>query len=103
MKTLVGQIDNMPKPHPRYAQMAAAMRATGLNIKDTDFERIDALLEKNRGGQNPEDSRDADIVELSIATALRESGCMSQDFKDADPVDSLIAGYLPQAKTFLVN
>ncbi len=93
-------MENMPKPHPRYAQMAAAMRATGLNIKDTDFEKIDALLEKNRGSKNLDDFKDADPTDLLIANALRESSYLSQDFKDAD---LLIAGYLPQTKQVLVN
>ena len=102
MTTLKG-LDNMPQPHPRYAQMAAAMRATGLTIKDTDFERIDALLEKSRRGKELEDLTDADPTDLLIANALRENGYMSQDFKDADPAELLVAGYLPQAKPFLVN
>jgi hypothetical protein len=102
MTTLKG-LDNRPKPHPRYAQMAAAMRATGLNIKDTDFEKIDALLEKNRRAKELEDFKDADPTDILIANGLRENGQMSQDFKDADTVEFLMAGYLPQAKRFLVN
>lgn len=102
MTSLKG-LDSMPKPHPRYAQMAAAMRATGLNIKDTDFEKIDALLEKNRKSQDCENFKDADPADLLIANVLRESGHMSEDLKDAHPADLLIAGYLPHAKQFLVN
>lgn len=91
------------RPHPRYAQMAAALRATGLNIKDTDFEDIDNLLEKNCMSQNCGDFKDADPTDLLVATVLRESNCMSQDFKDANPADLLVAGYLPQTKQVLVN
>ena len=101
--TILQGLDNMPQPHPRYAQMAAAMRATGLNIKDTDFEKIDALLEKNRKSQDLGDFKDADPTDLFISNALRESSYMSQDFKGTDPADLLLAGYLPQAKRFLVN
>jgi hypothetical protein len=95
------QTAGAPKPHQRYAQMATAMRATGLNIGDSDFEKIDALLEKNR--QNCGDFKDADPTDLSVANALRESNCMSQDFKDADPADLLVAGFLPHTKQVLVN
>lgn len=97
--TVLG-LDTIPKPHPRYAQMAAAMRATGLNIKDTDFETIDALLERNHASKNPEGFEDADSTDLLIANALRESSYMSQDFKDAD---LLIAGFSPQTKQVLLN
>ena len=98
--TTFKQTADRPKPHQRYAQMAAAMRATGLNIGDTDFEKIDGLIEKNRMSQNCGDFKDADSTDLSVANALRESNCMSQDFKDAD---LLVAGYLPQTKQVLVN
>jgi hypothetical protein len=101
--TTLTELDNMPQPHPRYAQMAAAMRATGLNIKDTDFEKIDAMLEKNRMNRDLKDFEDADLIELSVATALSECGYMSQDFKDANPADLLIAGFLPETKQVLVN
>jgi hypothetical protein len=86
---------NVPQPHPRYAQMAAALRATGLNIKDTDWEGIDALLEKNH--QN-----DADPTDLLIADSLIESNYASQDSKD-NSADLVVAGYLPTTKLFLVN
>ena len=91
---MIGGI-KIPQPHPRYAQMAAAMRATGLNIKDTDWERIDALLEKNR-------KNDADLIDLLVADSLIESNYANQDAKD-NSADLVIAGYLPQAKPFLMN
>ncbi|MFZ0279993.1 MAG: hypothetical protein WA254_09890 [Candidatus Sulfotelmatobacter sp.] len=70
----------MPKPLPFYAEIAAASRAMGLVIKDTDYERIDALLE---GSGSPK-------------TTLE-----SHQF--ADPGDALVAGFLPQYEEPLAN
>jgi hypothetical protein len=91
---------SMPKPSPRYAQMAAAIRAMGVSIKDDDYEKIDALLEKHR---RTEASKEADPTDLLVITALLENNGVSQDSKGADPVELLIAGHLPQTKPFLLN
>jgi hypothetical protein len=45
MKRIHGPISHMPKPLPYYAEIAAASRAMGLDIQDTDYEMIDAPLE----------------------------------------------------------
>jgi len=34
-----------PKPHPRYAEIAAACRECGMDVADDDFELIDAMSE----------------------------------------------------------
>lgn len=63
----------MPETLPYYAEIAAASRAMGLDIKDTDYEMIDALLE---GSGSPK-------------TTIE-----SHQF--ADPGDALVAGFLPR-------
>jgi hypothetical protein len=73
MKRLQGPISHKPWPLPYYAEIAAASRAMGLSIKDTDYEMIDALLE---GSGSPK-------------TTLE-----SHQF--ADPGDALVAGFLPR-------
>jgi hypothetical protein len=95
--------DSMPKPHPRYAQIALAFRAAGVNVKDDDFEQIDSLIELEQNRTRRE-SKSVDSIDLLVANALLESNCVSQDDRrDADSADRLIAGYLPQTKQFLVN
>jgi hypothetical protein len=91
---------SLPRPSPRYAQMAAAFRAMGVSIKDDDYEKIDSLLEKHRKN---EASKEADPADLLIISALLENNSVSQDSKGADPVELLIAGHLPQTKSFLLN
>ena len=41
------------RPHPRYAEIAAACRACGMDIADDDFELIDSMSEdpEDRGGE----------------------------------------------------
>jgi hypothetical protein len=39
--------EDVMKPSPRYAEVAATCRAMGLNIADNDYERIDDLPESN--------------------------------------------------------
>jgi hypothetical protein len=73
MKKLQGPIGRVPWPLSYYAEIAAASRAMGLDIKDTDYERIDALLQ---GSGSPK-------------TTLE-----SHQF--ADPGDALVAGFLPR-------
>jgi hypothetical protein len=73
MKRLQGPTSRMPEPLPYYAEIAAASRAMGLDIRDTDYEMIDALLE---GSGSPK-------------TTLE-----SHQF--ADPGDALVAGFLPR-------
>jgi len=81
MKRLQGRLSRRPEPLPYYAEIAAACRAMGLHIKDTDYEMIEALLE---GPGSPK-------------TTLE-----SHQF--ADPGDALVAGFLPIAyKEQLVN
>jgi|HubBroStandDraft_6_1064221.scaffolds.fasta_scaffold55641_3 hypothetical protein len=74
MKRLQGCLSRTPEPLPYYAEIAAACRAMGLHIKDTDYELIEALLE---GPGSPK-------------TTLE-----SHQF--ADPGDALVAGFLPIA------
>jgi hypothetical protein len=74
MKRLQGRLSRPPEPLPYYAEIAAACRAMGLHIKDTDYEMIEALLE---GPGSPK-------------TTLE-----SHQF--ADPGDALVAGFLPIA------
>jgi hypothetical protein len=73
MKRLQGPISHMAKRLPYYAEIAAASRAIGLDIQDTDYEMIDALLE---GSGSPK-------------TTLE-----SHQF--ANPGDALVAGFLPR-------
>ena len=73
MKRLQGHLSRTPEPLPYYAEIAAASRAMGLDIKDTDYEMIEALLE---GSGSPK-------------TTLE-----SHQF--ADPIDALVAGFLPR-------
>ena len=73
MKRLQGHLSRRPEPLPYYAEIAAASRAMGLDIKDTDYEMIEALLE---GSGSPK-------------TTLE-----SHQF--ADPGDALVAGFLPR-------
>jgi hypothetical protein len=73
MKTFSGPISHMSRPLPYYAEIAAASRAMGLDIKDTDYERIDALLE---GSGSPK-------------TTL-------ESHRFANPADALVAGFLPR-------
>jgi hypothetical protein len=73
MKRLQGPVSHMPNPLLYYAEIAAASRAMGLDIQDTDYETIDALLE---GSGSPK-------------TTLE-----SHQF--ANPGDALVAGFLPR-------
>lgn len=73
MKRLQGPISHMPRPLPYYAEIAAASRAMGLDVQDTDYEIIEALLE---GSGSPK-------------TTLE-----SHQF--ANPGDALVAGFLPR-------
>jgi len=38
-------ITGSPKPSPRYAQQAAAMRSVGIEIRDDEYERIDSFVD----------------------------------------------------------
>ena len=104
--TIVSDRTSAPKPSPRYAQLAATWRAAGMNIKDDEFERIDAILtgekwnDPTRRKRTKHDSREIDPVDLFSAEALRDSGYMSEDIPSPDP---LIDGYLPRKKPFLMN
>ena len=73
MKRLQGHLSRTPEPLPYYAEIAAASRAMGLDIKDTDYEMIEALLE---GSGSPK-------------TTLE-----SHQF--ANPGEALVAGFLPR-------
>jgi hypothetical protein len=72
-----GRVEDTFKPSPRYAEIAAACRAIGIDIADDDYERIDTLLESNLMWVTPA--------------------------KDTAPDDFLVAGYLPNGATALVN
>jgi hypothetical protein len=72
-----GRVEDIFKPSPRCAEIAVACRAIGVDIADEDYERIDALLESN----------------LMLVTPS----------KDTAPDDFLVAGYLPNVATALVN
>lgn len=96
----IGPGGRKPKPNPRYAQIAAAFRAAGVNVKDDDFKQIDFLikLERNRTRR-----RRADSMDVLVAKALLKSNCVSQDdYRDGESADRLIAGYLP-LQQFLKN
>ena len=68
MKIIYGQ--DAVKPSPRYAEIAVACRAMGMDIANDDYERIDTLVESNS---------------MWTTTA-----------NDADSsIDFLVAGYLP--------
>ena len=43
----VGRGEDVVKPSPRYAEVAAVCRAIGMDIADNDYERIDSLPESN--------------------------------------------------------
>jgi hypothetical protein len=105
--TIVDGRANWPKPSPRYAQLAATWRVAGLDIKDDEFEKIDAILTGEKW-EDPERRKsasrdyDADLTDLLSAEALRGSGYMSQDTASFDPY-LLIDGYLPRTKPSLMN
>ena len=89
---------SQPKPSSRYAQLAATWRAAGLDVKDDEFEKIDAILtgEKWNAPQTSQDY-DAELADILGAQALRDSGYMSQDTPSPD---RLIDGYLPRKNRF---
>jgi len=47
MKLISGRVEDVVKPSPRYAKVAAACRERGMDIADDDYERIDSLPESN--------------------------------------------------------
>jgi len=107
MKFAIVEPNDLPKPHLRYAQMAASFRAAGVNIENDEFEKIDAILngEKwndpaSRRNRTKQDSKEIDPIDLFSAEALQHSGCVSSD---TPYPDLLIEGYLPQTKPFLMN
>lgn len=51
-------------PHPRYAQIAEACRACGMDLKDDDFELIDAMAEEE-SSCTPDDAR-LSAIEIDI-------------------------------------
>ena len=72
MKIIHGR--DVVKPSPRYAEIAVACRAIGMDIANDDYERIDTLVESNS---------------MWTTTA-----------NDADSsIDFLVAGYLPTQRT----
>jgi hypothetical protein len=105
--TIVDGRANWPKPNPRYAQLAATWRVAGLDIKDNEFEKIDAILTGEKWDDPERRKRasrdyDADPTDLLSAEALCDSGYMSQDTASYDPLN-LIDGYLPRTRPFLMN
>jgi hypothetical protein len=77
---VTGQAEDVVKPSPRYADVAMACRAIGMDIANDDYEQIDTLLESNS----------------MWTTALANHAGISIDF--------LVAGYLPHAyKEALAN
>jgi hypothetical protein len=102
--TIIKEKANWPKPSPRYARLAATWRAAGIDIKDDELGRIDAILDGERWdeGRNrtKQDSKEIDPIDLFSADSLRDSGYMSQDTPSPDP---LIDGFLPRTKPFLMN
>jgi hypothetical protein len=103
--TIANDKSSWPKASPRYAQLPATWRSAGLDIKDDEFERIDAILtgekwnDPQRRNHTNEDSA-ADLADILGAQALRDSGYMSQDTPSPD---LLIDGYLPRTQPFLMN
>ena len=67
-----GPAEGTFKPAPYYAEVAMACRAVGMDIRDDDYDRIEALLEMN---------------------ARRATTVQSLDW--FDPAAALVAGYLP--------
>jgi hypothetical protein len=103
--TIAKDKSSWPKPSPGYAQLAASWRAAGLDVKDDEFEKIDAILtgEKWNGPEKRNQTSqdyDVDLADIFGAQALRDSGYMSQDTPSPD---LLIDGYLPRTKPFLMN
>lgn len=75
-----GRVEDRFKPASRYAEIAAACRAMGMEIANVDSEKIDTLLESN------------------LMWAILQSDASSTDF--------LAAGHLPQNAAYkeaLVN
>lgn len=103
--TIAKDKSSQPKPSPRYAQLAATWRAAGMDIKDDEFERIDAILTGEKWNDPQKRNRtsqdyDTDLADILEAQALRDSGYMSQDTPSPD---LLIDGYTPRTKPFLMN
>lgn len=71
--TVDGRVGDVVKPAARYADIAVACRAMGMDIANDDYEKIDTLLESN-----------------SMWTTLAN---------DAGSTDFLVAGYLPHGAT----
>jgi hypothetical protein len=69
-----GRVEDTFKPASRYAEIAVACRAMGIDIANDDYEKIDAMLESN-----------------SVWATLE---------KDTAPDDFLVAGYLPNGATY---
>jgi len=70
-----GRVEDTVKPAARYAEIAAACRAMGMDIANDDYEKIDAILENN-----------------SVWATLA---------KDTETADFLVAGYLPNGATYV--
>jgi hypothetical protein len=71
MKRFQGNSNCTLEPLPYYAEIAAACRAMGLHIKDTDYEMVEALL---KGPGSPKTTRlvrgryvvDCDLLDLAF-------------------------------------
>ena len=74
MKFIYGPAEDFPKPSARYAEIAVACRAMGMDIANDDYERIDTLVESNS----------------MWTTAANDAGVS---------IDLLVAGYLPHNGT----
>jgi hypothetical protein len=72
-----GRVEDTFKPASHYAEIAVACRAIGMYIADDDYEKIDTFLESNS-------------VWANLA-------------KDKTSTDFLVAGYLLNGATALVN
>lgn len=46
------QTGRMPKPAPRYAKLAAELRAIGVDIADNEYEKLDGVIESARRRYN---------------------------------------------------
>jgi hypothetical protein len=73
MRIILGSADVI-KPSPRYAEIAQACRAMGMDVADNDYERIDTLVESN-----------------SIWTTAARTD---------NSIDFLVAGYLPHSASY---
>jgi len=71
--TIVNErVEDTFKPASRYAEIAVACRAMGMDIADGDYEKIDTLLETNSVWATPSNTS----------------------------TDLLVAGYLPHSATY---